>query len=151
MLYGHRTPRRAASRKNRVHTLLPTCRLIAVGVPQQESRHGGRAKQPAVKGNGQMYVAISEISVTLEGAGPLVTAFRRRLGVVDAWPGFLGLEVLEDRRHPGRYLMISRWESQERFREYMRSEDHRHSHSRIPTGPNAPRAAGFSDYDLVAQ
>ena len=98
----------------------------------------------------QPYVALSEIAVDEEGAGPLQAAFEARLGAVDAWDGFLGLELLADRRTPGRYLMLSRWRSKEAFVEYMRSDDHRRSHARIPRGDHAPRAAGFDEFDVVA-
>lgn len=97
-----------------------------------------------------VYVAISEISVADGGAAALEEAFRNRLGAVDSWPGFLGLEVLRHRRRPGRYLMVSRWRSKETFQTYMRSTHHRASHDRIPGGPQAPRPAGFDDYDVVA-
>ena len=89
------------------------------------------------------YVAISEIAVPAEGADALEEAFRSRLGAVDAWPGFLGLEVLRHRRKVGCYLMISRWATKQAFAEYMRSADHRRSHDRIPSGEHAPRPAGF--------
>ena len=96
------------------------------------------------------YVAISEIAVPPEGAPELEVALRGRLGAVDDWPGFLGLEVLRHRRRPGRYLMITRWTSREAFVEYLRSDDHRRSNDRIPGGDHAPKPAGFDDYDLVA-
>lgn len=96
------------------------------------------------------YVAISEIAVPVEGATELEQAFRDRLGAVDAWPGFLGLEVLRHRRKPGCYLMVSRWATKQAFTEYMRSDDHRRSHDRISDGEHAPRPAGFDDYDRVA-
>ena len=96
------------------------------------------------------YVAISEIAVPEQGAPALEEAFRNRLGAVDGWPGFLGLEVLRHRRRPGSYLMISRWATKQAFTEYMRSADHRESHDRIPDGEDAPRPAGFDDYDRVA-
>lgn len=98
-----------------------------------------------------VYVAISEIAVPLAGANALEGAFRDRLGAVDSWPGFLGLEVLQDRRKTGRYLMICRWETREHFLAYMRSEDHRRSHARIPDGPDGPSPAGFSEYDRIAE
>ena len=96
------------------------------------------------------YVAISEIAVPAEGASALEQAFLDRLGAVEAWPGFLGLEVLRHRRKPGCYLMISHWATKQAFTEYMRSDDHRRSHARIPGGELAPRPAGFDDYDRVA-
>lgn len=96
------------------------------------------------------YVAISEIAVPDEGGPALEAAFRDRLGAVDAWPGFVGLEVLRHRRRPGCYLMITRWTTRDAFADYMRSADHKRSHDRIPEGEHAPRPAGFDDYDRVA-
>lgn len=96
------------------------------------------------------YVALSEISVDVEGVEALREAFSDRLRAVDLWDGFEGLELLADRRQPGRYLMISRWRSREIFVEYMRSSDHERSHARIPRGPHAPKAAGFDEFDVVA-
>ena len=98
----------------------------------------------------QPYVAVSEISVAIEGEASLEEAFRLRLRAVDGWPGFRGLELLRDRKVPGRYMMICRWDSREEFLAYMRSADHRRSHERIPRGPLGPSPAGFSEYDRVA-
>ena len=95
-------------------------------------------------------MAVSEIAVDVQGVDALRAAFADRLRAVDRWDGFLGLELLADRRQPGRYLMISRWRSKDVFVEYMRSEDHRESHLRIPGGPHAPKAAGFDEFDVVA-
>ena len=99
----------------------------------------------------QPYVALSEIRVDAEGVDALRAAFDDRLRAVDRWEGFLGLELLADRRDAGRYVMVSRWTSREVFVEYMRSQDHRRSHARIPGGPHAPRAAGFDEFDVVAR
>lgn len=99
----------------------------------------------------QPYVAVSEIRVDEEGVPALRAAFADRLRAVDAWDGFQGLELLADRRDPGRFLMVSRWTSREVFVTYMRSVDHQCSHRRIPAGPHAPRAAGFDEFDLVAR
>ena len=98
----------------------------------------------------QPYVAVSEIRVDEDGVAALRTAFEHRLRAVDSWDGFEGLQLLADRRDPGRYLMISRWASREVFVAYMRSQDHRRSHERIPKGDHAPRAGGFDEFDLVA-
>lgn len=97
------------------------------------------------------YVAISHIEVPEQGGAALEAAFRTRLGAVDDWPGFRGLEVLADRRRPSHYVMISRWSSREDFVAYLRSDDHRRSHARIPGGPERPRAAGFEEYEPVAR
>lgn len=97
------------------------------------------------------YVAVSEITVPGAGASALEEAFQHRLGAVDGWPGFRGLELLKDRRTPGRYTMVCRWDSRDQFLAYMRSEDHKRSHARIPRGRDAPSPAGFTEYDRVAR
>lgn len=97
------------------------------------------------------YVAVSEISVPEVGEAALEDAFRQRLHAVDSWPGFRDLELLRDRKTPGRYIMICHWDSREQFLAYMRSADHRRSHERIPRGPDGPSPAGFTEYDQVAE
>lgn len=98
----------------------------------------------------QPYVALSEIRVDAAGVDALQAAFDDRLRAVDRWEGFLGLELLADRRDAGRFLMVSRWSSREIFVEYMRSDDHKQSHDRIDRGPLGPRAGGFDEFDVVA-
>jgi heme-degrading monooxygenase HmoA len=97
-----------------------------------------------------LYVTISEVHCQEAGVQQLSEAFRTRLGRVDSFPGFLGLEVLRDRRRPTRFLMITRWDSPDTFRRYMKSEEHRASHARIPGPPARPRGAGLTDYELIA-
>lgn len=97
------------------------------------------------------YVAVSEIEVPEAGVDALIKAFTARLGAVDGWRGFLGLEVLQARTRSTEFLMITRWESREDFLSYMRSAEHRESHARVPVGDDRPRGAGFRDYHVVAQ
>jgi heme oxygenase (mycobilin-producing) len=102
-----------------------------------------------VRGDG--FVAVSEIDVPEAGAGVLEEAFRRRLGAVDSWPGFRALEVWRDRTDPTRYVMVSWWQDEASFRQYMGSDDHRQSHARVPRGPNRPRPDGFDRFEIVAR
>lgn len=97
------------------------------------------------------YVAMSHIQVAATGAEALEAAFRDRLGEVDGWPGFAGLEVLADVGEVGRYVMLTRWRSKADFLAYLRSDAHRRSHARIPRAPARPRAAGFEEYRLVSR
>lgn len=97
------------------------------------------------------FVAHSEIRVPAGGVLDLVEAFRARLGEVDAWPGFCRLEVWQDERDAERFVMVSWWDSHESFSDYMRSQSHRRSHDRIPTGPDAPKPAAFARFKVVAR
>jgi heme-degrading monooxygenase HmoA len=79
-----------------------------------------------------MYVSMSRLRVKPERAGELVSAFRRRAHLVDSAAGFVDLEVWQSDRDPDEILMVSRWRDRASFTAYMRSEDHRVSHDRIP-------------------
>lgn len=78
-----------------------------------------------------MYVSVSRLRVAPERSDELVAAFRRRVGLVDAHAGFLDLQVWRSDRDPTEVLMVSRWRDRNAFKDYMKSSDHRMSHSRI--------------------
>lgn len=79
-----------------------------------------------------MYVSMSRLRVEPHLVDELVDAFRDRLGAVDVFAGFEGLEVWSSDREPGEVLMVSRWRDRACFTAYMRSDAHRASHDRIP-------------------
>lgn len=101
------------------------------------------------------YVSMSRLRVEPERADELVEAFRARIGLVDAFDGFAGLEVWRSDRDPEELIMVSRWRDRACFTAYMRSEDHRRSHERIPEGLDAAIALERLDhlhtYDVVAR
>jgi heme-degrading monooxygenase HmoA len=78
------------------------------------------------------YVSVSRLRVQPEAVDELISAFRGRAGLVDAFPGFLGLEVWRSDREPGEVLMVSHWHQRADFVAYMKSPAHRLSHERIP-------------------
>ena len=96
------------------------------------------------------FVAHSEIFIDPEAVAVLEDAFLSRLGKVEEWPGFTRLEVWRDAGTPGRYVMVSWWADLESFKAYMRSDDHKRSHARIPEHPARPRGVAFTRYTVVA-
>lgn len=86
---------------------------------------------------------------------PLVEAFRRRLGLVDEFEGFLDLEVWRSDRDPGEVIMVSRWRDRECFKAYMRSDAHKRSHERIEPALaqaiNLERLEHLQTYEVVAE
>ena len=103
---------------------------------------------PSTRGS---FVAHSEIRVPEAGAPELISAFRSRLGEVEEWPGFVRLEVWQDERDPQRFVMVSWWDDQDCFRDYMRSDSHRRSHARVPSGVDAPSPVSFTRLRVVAR
>ena len=78
-----------------------------------------------------MYVSMSRLRIAPEDAAELVSAFGLRAHLVDEAPGFIDLQVWQSERDDGEVLMVSRWDSRESFKRYMKSEAHRISHDRI--------------------
>jgi heme oxygenase (mycobilin-producing) len=99
--------------------------------------------------SGRGFVVSSEVTISPESAGLLERAFGERLRLVEKAPGFRRLETWRDVTRPGVFQMVSWWDSAESFRRYMRSEDHRLSHARIPAGPDRPRGTGVRRYVLL--
>lgn len=97
------------------------------------------------------FVAHSEIRATGGGEVALTAAFRDRLGEVERWPGFERLEVWQDERDDGRFVMVSWWDDKDSFSAYMRSSSHQRSHDRIPDGSRRPRPVSFSRFRVVAR
>ncbi len=102
-----------------------------------------------------MYVSMSRLRVEPALVDELVAAFRDRMGAVDAFAGFEGLEVWSSDREPGEVLMVSRWRDRACFTAYMRSAAHRASHARVPAALKdaiaLERLEHLHTYEIVAR
>ena len=99
--------------------------------------------------NRPAFVVSSEVTVDAGDAGLLTAAFQARVRLVEAAQGFQRLEVWSDLVRPGVFQMVSWWDSEETFRSYMRSTEHRVSHARIADLPRKPKGTGVRRYALV--
>ncbi len=101
------------------------------------------------------YVSVSRLQVRPERVDDLIAGFQARLGLVDAFAGFIGLEVWRSDRTPGEVLMVSRWRARADFTAYMRSDAHRDSHARIPAdlqqAIKLERLDHVTGYEVVAR
>ena len=102
-----------------------------------------------------MYVSMSRLRVPEGRAPALVQAFRGRARLVDGADGFVDLQVWQSDRDAGELLMVSRWRDRAAFTAYMRSEDHKASHARIPEALDAAirleRLEHLHTYEVVAE
>ena len=98
---------------------------------------------------------MSRLRVPAEEADRLVSAFRARVGLVDAHDGFVDLQVWQSDRDEGELIMVSRWRDREAFKTYMRSAEHRVSHDRIDPDLQAAikleRLEHLHTYEVVAE
>jgi heme-degrading monooxygenase HmoA len=81
-----------------------------------------------------MVVVMSRFRVINGMEADVERAFRERPHLVDAAPGFLGLETLVDDRDPRVFYLVTRWSDIESFRSWHGGAAHRESHKFIPRG-----------------
>jgi heme oxygenase (mycobilin-producing) len=102
-----------------------------------------------------MYVSMSRLRIPVERADALVSAFRARARLVDDADGFVDLQVWQSDRDAGELIMVSRWRDRDAFKAYMRSEDHKVSHGRIPPeledAIKLERLEHLHTYEVVAE
>ena len=96
------------------------------------------------------FVTVSGIAVPAAGAGALEHAMRARIGLVEDEAGFGGLQVWRRARDGDPYRMVTWWDGEAAFRDYMRSAAHHASHARTPGGEHRPRPAGLDRYRCIA-
>lgn len=102
-----------------------------------------------------MYVSVSRLRVESHESDALVAAFQGRAGLVEAHDGFVDLQVWRSDRDPTEVLMVSRWQDRAAFQAYMRSDDHKASHARIPVDLKAmitlEKLEQLHTYEVVAR
>jgi heme-degrading monooxygenase HmoA len=102
-----------------------------------------------------MYVSLSRLRIPVERADELVSAFRARARLVDHADGFVDLQVWQSDRDAGELVMVSRWRDRAAFTAYMRSQDHKTSHARIPKDLDdairLERLEHLHTYEVVAE
>jgi heme-degrading monooxygenase HmoA len=102
-----------------------------------------------------MYVSMSRLRIEVERADELVRAFRARARLVDHAEGFVDLQVWQSDRDAGELIMVSRWRDRAAFTAYMRSDDHKTSHARIPRelddAIKLERLEHLHTYEVVAE
>jgi heme-degrading monooxygenase HmoA len=102
-----------------------------------------------------MYVSMSRLRIEVERADELVRAFRARARLVDHADGFVDLQVWQSDRDAGELIMVSRWRDRAAFTAYMRSDDHKTSHARIPRelddAIKLERLEHLHTYEVVAE
>jgi heme-degrading monooxygenase HmoA len=104
---------------------------------------------------GGVYVSLSRLRVAPGRSDELVEAFRARAHLVEAFEGFVDLQVWRSDRDPSEVLMVSRWTSRAHFTAYMRSAEHKVSHARVdPALQDAivlERLEHLQTYEVVAE
>ena len=81
-----------------------------------------------------MILAMSRFKVANGLEAAVAEAFANRPGLVDRWPGFLGMETFTDTTDPSVFHLATRWTDRASFQEWHHSAAHRASHRIMPKG-----------------
>jgi heme oxygenase (mycobilin-producing) len=96
-----------------------------------------------------MFVFISHLSVPEADRPALERHFRERAHLVDSFPGFLYLQLLAPQSGEASHTFLTAWESREALGAYMRSMEHRVSHSREPAGIMARTTVRHEAFEVL--
>jgi heme-degrading monooxygenase HmoA len=94
-----------------------------------------------------MIVSLFHVTVPAEATAPFERSWQQRAGKVDAMPGFRGLEVLRAGDTPGKYIVLTRWETREDFDRWASSPEFTAGHAR--TGGNGAAGGGVEFYEVL--
>ena len=94
-----------------------------------------------------MIVSLFHVTVPAEAVAPFERSWQQRAGKVDAMPGFRGLEVLRAGETPGKYIVLTRWETRDNFERWASSPEFAAGHAR--TGGNGAEGGGGEFYEVI--
>jgi signal transduction histidine kinase/heme-degrading monooxygenase HmoA len=81
-----------------------------------------------------MILAVSRFRVANGLEQAVSSAFADRPRLVDAWPGFLGMETFIDSSDATMFHLVTRWTDRDAFHSWHHSPAHRESHKWMPKG-----------------
>jgi heme-degrading monooxygenase HmoA len=105
-----------------------------------------------------MFVAINYIHCTDEYRSTMEQLFLTRAHAIDRIQGFLSMDILKPEKEDDAYLIISRWEHEESFKQWMHSPEFLEGHKRAfadirqatASGKQAPMKSVFRTYTHLA-
>ena len=96
-----------------------------------------------------MFVFISHLKVPVDDRAELERHVRARAGLVDHFPGFLYLQLLEPQSGDPGLTFLTAWKSRDAFRSYMASAEHAVSQAREPTEVMQRASVRHEAYDVI--
>ena len=76
-----------------------------------------------------MYVVANRVPVAQGWEEDFEARFRRRAGQIDKQPGFVRMEVLRPADDKSPYVVLTHWEDEQAFRNWVGSDDFKLAHS----------------------
>ncbi len=97
-----------------------------------------------------MFIAISKFIVANGMTAAVHDAFANRPHVVDAYPGFVKLDVLSSQQNPDEVWLVTYWNDRNSYDRWHSSPEHHQTHRFIPKGLKlVPGSAQLMFFDHI--
>ncbi len=100
-----------------------------------------------------MIVSLFHVRVPAQATAGFEESWTKRAGRVDQMPGFKGLEILRAGDEPGKYIVLTRWDSREDFERWASSPEfvagHARSNQAAQDGQPGAQGSGIEFYELL--
>lgn len=96
-----------------------------------------------------MIVNLFHVTVPADRAQAFESSWSQRAGLVDAMPGFLGMDVLRDGNQPGHYIILTRWATRADFDAWANSPQFIAGHRRSASGETGAAPMALEFYEVV--
>jgi heme-degrading monooxygenase HmoA len=98
-----------------------------------------------------MFVALSRFTIANDLSDAVRHAFHQRPHLVDAAPGFLGMDVMSPIENSAEIWLVTRWSDEQSYRLWHRGHDYHEAHKGIPKGLKlVPGTAKVLLFDVFA-
>ena len=95
------------------------------------------------------YVVANRVFVKPEYAEAFETRFRNRAGQINAQPGFVRMEVLKPRSDGTPYVVLTHWESEQAFNNWIGSDDFKLAHQNPMPKEAFNDGGGIEQYETI--
>lgn len=96
-----------------------------------------------------MIVSMFHVQVPQQAIEGFERSWQQRAGQVDKMAGFRGLEVLRDGATPGRYIVLTRWDTRADFEGWANSPEFVSAHARRGDGPGSASGGGIEFFEVL--
>lgn len=94
-----------------------------------------------------MIVSMFHVQVPQAMAERFEQSWKQRAGQVDSMPGFRGLEVLKNGDEPGKYIVLTRWQTKADYEAWAHSAQFMAGHAH--SGQTGAQGGGVAFYEVL--
>jgi len=99
-----------------------------------------------------MYIVTNRVPVKFEYIEMFEQRFRNRAGKIEKQPGLVSMQVLKPISENTPFVVMTIWESEQAFRNWVESDDFREAHSNpMPKEAFEESGGGLEQFEVIIQ